>query len=201
MEDYYTTDDVAKFCKVSRSSVVRWIHEGKLPAAVTAGGHHRILRADLVKFLETLRMPLPQDELPIDAVALIVEDEEPMRRLLRHFLEKHFPQFQVEESADGFDAGIKIQKFRPILVLLDLRLPGQDGFAICKQIRDLPDFSQTIIIVITGNEDELVRESMLFFGANDYVLKPFEPEVLAGKIEHHLLLMKRKGSSNGSSAA
>jgi excisionase family DNA binding protein len=188
MEDYYTTDQVAQYCKVSRSSVIRWIHEGKLTAAVTAGGHHRIMRADLVKLLESLRLPLPQKPRQGKPVALIVEDEESVRRMLHFFIQENFPEFQVEESEDGFDAGMKIQKFQPDLVLLDLRLPGQDGFVICKQIRDIPQFSQTIIIVITGVADSLVRESMMFFGANDYMVKPFNLDSLKAKIQHHMKL-------------
>lgn len=188
MDAYYTTDEVAKLCKVSRSSVIRWIHEGKLPAAVTAGGHHRILWGDLIKLLETLRLPLPMPPVRLNPVALIVEDEEPIRRLLSHFLQKHFPQFEVQEAADGFEAGLKIQKFRPQLILLDLRLPGQDGFAICRQIRETAEFSKIIVIVITGIDDAVVRESMLFFGANDYVLKPFDSNDLQVKIKHHLLM-------------
>ncbi len=147
MAEYYTTDEAAKLCKVSRSTVFRWIQEGKLTASVTLGGHHRILENDLMKLMEILRLPLPVME-KLQKIVLIVDDEEPMRRILRFFLMKYFPYMQIEEAADGFDAGIKIQKFKPELVLLDLRIPGQDGLSVCKQIRTMPEFEKMVILIM-----------------------------------------------------
>lgn len=196
MAEYYTTDEVARFCKVSRSSVIRWVHEGKLKASVTLGGHHRILKEDLMELLDTLNLPGPELKGFVKPVVLIVDDEESIRQLLRFFIMQCFPHFQIEEAEDGFDAGIKIQKFHPELVLLDLRMPGQDGLALCKQIRDTPEFSKTIIIVITGVHDDLVQQSVLFFGANDYLIKPFNAESLRQKIEHHMMLHQRNASED-----
>lgn len=193
MAEYYTTDEAAKLCKVSRSTVFRWIQEGKLNASVTVGGHHRIFQEELFKLMESLRLPLPveQAEDKLEKTALIVDDEEPMRRVLRFFIMKYFPYFQIEEAADGFDAGMKIQRFKPELVLLDLRIPGQDGLSVCKQIRSMPEFEKMVILIITGVQDELVLESSMIFGANDYLLKPFEPEELKEKIEKHLLVSRQ----------
>ena len=58
---HYTTFDIARICKVSPGSVIRWIKEGKLPASFTAGGHHRVNAQDLIAFLKTLRIPIPTE--------------------------------------------------------------------------------------------------------------------------------------------
>ena len=190
MERFYTTDQVAKFCNVSRGSVVRWIREGKLKAAVTMGGHHRIFDEDIVELLKSLGFPVPA---AIDLTqpkslvkALIVEDEESMRRLLRVFLKQHFPNFQIDEAVDGFEAGLKIQRSRPDLVLLDIWLPGQDGIAVCKLIRRIPELAHITIIAMTGVCDESLRERALEAGVNHFLWKPYELDELRDLIEKKL---------------
>ena len=195
MERFYTTDQVAKFCNVSRGSVVRWIREGKLKAAVTMGGHHRIFDNDIVELLESLGFPVPtaiqqaQKKSPIKV--LVVEDEESMQKLLRNFLNQSFPDFQVEEALDGFEAGLKTQRLRPDVVLLDIWLPGQDGIAVCKLIRRIPELSHVVIIAMTGVYDESIRVKSLAAGVDDFLWKPYELDELRRIIEQRL---KMKGS-------
>src|SRR3989338_3058279 len=59
MKKFYSTSEAAKMCEVSTGSIVRWVREGKLKAAMTGGGHHRIASEELVRFLTSLGMPLP----------------------------------------------------------------------------------------------------------------------------------------------
>lgn len=195
MKDFYTTDQVAKFCNVSRGSVIRWIHEKKLNAATTVGGHHRIAREEIIKLLEIMHFSIPAELTEgVRPVALLVEDDEATRRMLREILESRFPAFQVEEASDGFEAGLKIQKFRPKLVLLDIRLPGQDGLEVCRLIRNFPELRDMVIIAISGIQDSEVRKSILELGANDFIPKPFDYEALCQKIENYLKLKPIKPS-------
>lgn len=61
MRDYVSTHQVARWCQVSRSSVIRWIHEGRIPAAVTPGGHHRVHIKDVLTLLHQMNMQIPPD--------------------------------------------------------------------------------------------------------------------------------------------
>ncbi len=210
MERFYTTDQVAKFCNVSRGSVVRWIHEGKLKAAVTMGGHHRIFDNDIIELLESLGFPVPaaisQAQKKSSTKVLVVEDEVSMQGLLRNFLTHHFPTFQIEGAVDGFEAGLKIQRFRPDLVLLDIWLPGQDGIAVCKLIRDISEFSHVVIIAMTGVYDPSIRDKALEAGVNDFLWKPYDLDELRQMIEKNFkvpsdLLKKSKPGEDISDAA
>jgi two-component system, OmpR family, response regulator len=192
MTRFYSTEQVAKMCNVSRGSVIRWIHRGNLEATRTAGGHHRVAAAPLRNFLLSLNLTVP-DELQseyassqLKPVVLIVDDESSVRHLLHSFIRQHFPDFQIEEAADGFDAGVKAFEFNPALILLDIGLPGINGLSVCKKIRNIPELSHCCIIVITGLVDDKNKEEALKAGATDFLHKPFDLAMLKQKVQQHL---------------
>lgn len=178
MEKFYSTFEVARICHVSPSSVIRWIHEGKLNAAVTPGGHNRVKDSDLYHLLVSLNMPIPRELIHFDGKLitriLIVDDEAPLRRLIRLNLERTFRHIQIDEAEEGFHAGWKACGMIPDLILLDLNLPGMDGFKVCQLVRSNASLRHTKIIVITGRPEEYSREKALACGANDYLVKPFD---------------------------
>ena len=105
---------------------------------------------------------------------LIVEDDKNIADLLRLYLEKDGMDCQV--VGDGLSGLEKFPQFQPDLVLLDIMLPGVDGWAVCKNIRDT---SKTLIMLTAKGELE-DKVSGLEMGADDYITKPFEmKEVLA----------------------
>ena len=201
MDDtFFSTFQVAKMCHVSPGSVIRWIHEGKLPAAVTAGGHHRISGANVKKLLQTLKMPLPpvltekNKPDPVSAngqiKVLIVDDETAMRSLVRSVLEQEFDNLKIEEAGEGFQAGWKANGMRPDLVILDIVLPGSmTGFSVCQLIRSIPELNRTRIIAMTGMGIDEAEEKMLHLGADDLLAKPFDPDELKERVQHQLLAL------------
>ena len=197
MEKFFSTFEVAKMCHVSPGSVIRWIREGKLTAAVTVGGHHRINSRDVLELLESLRMPIPADfedqerrELPAKGGALkilIVDDEAGMRNMIRMILEGQFHRIQIEEASDGFEAGWKAHQARPDLVILDLMLPKFDGYRVCQLIRTFPQLKHTKIIAVTGVPDPEAQQKILKIGADDFLAKPFDLDVLRDRIVNQLM--------------
>lgn len=192
MKKLFTTTEVGKMCRASPGSVIRWIGHGKLKAGLTPGGHRRIERQEVAAMLDSLNLPLPQ-ELKDSSVTpqeslyvLIADDEGGIRQLIRSCLAEQFPQIQVEEASDGFEAGWKSHRFKPVLVILDLRLPGLDGFQVCDLIRSLPDMERTRILAITGFAEGDMSEKILKQGANDFLKKPFEVGELERKLRLHL---------------
>lgn len=187
MKQFYTTFEVAKICQVSPGSVVRWIHEGKVKAALTGGGHHRISYEQLVLFLKQLQMPLPS-ELDLGPRILIVDDEENVRRFIRKVIEDYFPDSAVDEAGDGFRAGWKTHSFRPQLVILDMKLPGVDGMEVCRYIRQFEELKGIKILAISGNEalETMARQA----GSDDFLQKPFSVDDLKKKILAHKTINK-----------
>lgn len=200
MNHFFSTYDIAKICHVSPGSINRWIHEGKLTASLTAGGHHRVHGSDVVQLLKSLRMPIPKELKGIESSnhrssTLIVDDDQQVRRLIRGVLEKDFPNMKIREAANGFTAGWFARSLRPQIVILDLKMSGIDGFQTCKFIRSLAELNHTRIIIISGlgvkNQDE---DKIMGLGANDFLPRPFTLEELKKRVEKQLSVCKREES-------
>jgi two-component system, OmpR family, response regulator ResD len=109
---------------------------------------------------------------------LIVDDEAPMRELLRLYLKKE--GYEIEESTTGIDAINKIREKTYSIVLLDIMMPGMGGFEVCREVRQ---FSQVPIIMLTARNQLTDKVTGLRIGADDYITKPFEREELLARIE------------------
>ena len=112
---------------------------------------------------------------------LIVEDEESIADLEKDYLE--LSNFEVEVANDG-DTGLQKGLGGDFdLIILDLMLPGVDGFEICRQIRDQKN---TPIIMVSAKKDDIDKIRGLGLGADDYMTKPFSPSELVARVKAHL---------------
>jgi len=110
---------------------------------------------------------------------LIVEDEESLAESLAFSLKK--AGYEIHAISDGAKALESIEKINPDLVLLDVMLPGKDGYEICREIQKLPH--PMPIIMITARSSETDRVVGLELGADDYVIKPFSTRELEARIK------------------
>ncbi|MDX1390055.1 MAG: response regulator [Acidobacteriota bacterium] len=181
----FTTFEAAKLCHVSPLSIINWVNAGRLPAFRTPGGHRRIRREDLIRFMRENGMPLPDDlrEGSGRPKVLVVDDEASIREVLSEHLASRSKAYEVMTAADGFEAGRLVATFRPDVVLLDLRMPGMDGFQVCRTIKADPDSSSTTVIAMTGYYTPETEAKILDCGAIRCVAKPVEPATLAGMID------------------
>jgi two-component system response regulator BaeR len=108
---------------------------------------------------------------------LVVEDDPVLATLLRETLEDE--GFAIDVLDEGQGVAAWVRAYQPAAVLLDLVLPGKDGFAICREIRA---FSTVPLIMVTGRVDEIDRLSGLDLGADDYICKPFQPREVAARL-------------------
>jgi DNA-binding response OmpR family regulator len=108
---------------------------------------------------------------------LLVEDDEKLSGLIAKFLEKN--GLQVETEFRGDTAVSKILQLSPDLVVLDVMLPGLDGFEVCKQVRQT---YKGAILMLTAKDDDIDQIVGLEIGADDYVVKPVEPRLLLARI-------------------
>jgi DNA-binding response OmpR family regulator len=114
---------------------------------------------------------------PVNPSILLVEDDLRLSELVSHYLENY--GFRVTSTARGDQVADQVQRETPDLVILDLGLPGQDGFSICKQLR--PSYANPILI-LTARDNDIDHVLGLELGADDYVIKPVEPRVLLARI-------------------
>lgn len=195
MEKLLRTQEVAKICQVAQGTVIRWIKEGRLPASSTAGGHNRIRLNDLAALLKNLNLPIPQELASNDKVRiLIVDDETEIRKMIRWMLEQDFQNIAIEEAEEGFIAGWQTHSFKPDLVVLDLMLPGLDGYHICEFIRRFPELKNTKIIATSALNDPDVEKKFLALGANEFLVKPLDLDVLKKKIRVFLNVQEKDGN-------
>ena len=122
---------------------------------------------------------------------LIVEDEEAIADLEKDYLE--LSGFEVEIASDGTSGLKKALEEGFHLVILDLMLPGVDGFEICRQIREVKNIP---IIMVSAKKDDIDKIRGLGLGADDYMTKPFSPSELVARVKAHLNRYERLVSSN-----
>jgi CheY-like chemotaxis protein len=114
------------------------------------------------------------------ARVLVVDDEPAIRLLCRVNLQAE--GFSVKEAADGAAAMTLAREWHPDLILLDVMMPGEDGFAVAERIRDDPDLSGVRVLFLTARADMSDHERSRSTGAVGHVTKPFNPSSLGDEI-------------------
>lgn len=127
---------------------------------------------------------------------LVVEDEPDLAELLRHHLER--ARFQVETEHRGDTALDLIRKRPPDLLVLDLMLPGLDGFELARILKRDPQTARVPIVMLTARAEEVDRIVGLELGADDYVTKPFSPREVVLRIQ--AVLRRSQGEAEGEAA-
>lgn len=123
---------------------------------------------------------------------LIVDDEPNLVELLRGYLERE--SFVVASAPDGPSAVDAARSVAPDVIVLDLMLPGFDGFEVCRRVRQ---FSDAYILMLTARGEEIDRIVGLEVGADDYLTKPFSPRELVARVK---AMLRRPRSANLGSA-
>lgn len=117
---------------------------------------------------------------------LLVDDEEDILDLLKYNLERE--GILVFTAKDGAEALRMARKEQPDLVVLDIMMPGMDGVEVCNQLRQLPEFKQTLITFLTARGEDYSQIAGFEAGADDYITKPVRPKVFVSKVK---ALLKR----------
>jgi DNA-binding response OmpR family regulator len=117
---------------------------------------------------------------PFRPVIFVVEDDEDIARLISHNLQA--AGFEVQSFVSGTSLLTEAVREMPALFLLDVMLPGTDGFELCRHIRQTPVLSSTPIIFLTAKTGEADRVKGLELGGDDYITKPFSPRELVARI-------------------
>lgn len=115
---------------------------------------------------------------------LIIDDEEDMLKLLKIRLQQE--NFNVVVAEDG-DVGIKMaEQELPDMIILDIMMPKMDGYTCLKEIRKLPKIKDTPVLLLSGKEEEKVKDLFAFQKISGYMEKPFELDNLVSKVKEIL---------------
>ncbi|MBK5248761.1 MAG: response regulator transcription factor [Actinomycetales bacterium] len=135
-------------------------------------------------------MTLPTfDHLPR---VLVVEDEEPLARVVASYLERD--GFEVQIAGDGVEAIARARDSAPGVIILDVGLPGIDGVEVCRAVRT---FSDCYIIMLTARAEEVDKLVGLSVGADDYLTKPFSPRELVARVRAMLRRPRQSATAGG----
>ena len=169
---------------------MKCVNSGELKASRTPGGHYRVLKEDLEDFIVKKNMyPLVHNRSSNKRI-LIVDDDPQVQKLLTLMLSSK--RYETETASSGFEAGAKVVKFKPGLIILDLLMPEMSGFEVCRQIKKVPETSHIKILVLTGYDSKENRERIMEAGADDYIAKPVDKDVLLRHVEDLLNPMEEK---------
>lgn len=176
-KNFLTTTEAARLCQVARRTMIRWVDAEKVPHHRTPGGRARILRTDLAAFLREQGMPVPVelDDAPIRIA--IVDDDRQIVAALTRLVERVLSDADIRSARDGFTAGLLLSSFRPQLLLLDLSMPGMDGYEVLRRIRLQSELDAMAVVVVTGLADPDV-ERLRSLGAQEVLSKPVHPRDL-----------------------
>ena len=117
---------------------------------------------------------------------LIIEDDKSIAELEQDYLEIN--NFGTEIAATGYQ-GLELALNKGFdLILLDVMLPGKDGFEICREVRK---YKEIPIIMVTAKEDDIYKIKGLGIGADDYIVKPFSPSELVARVTAHIKRYER----------
>jgi DNA-binding response OmpR family regulator len=125
-------------------------------------------------------------------LVLVVEDEPSIADVQRRYLVRE--GFGVHVEADGEAALAAVTRLRPVAVVLDVGLPGRDGIAVCRALRDAGDW--TPILFVTARDDEVDRVLGLEIGGDDYLTKPFSPRELVARVKSILRRTDERGRAH-----
>lgn len=180
-EPVYTTGDVAKFTGVNFRTVIRWIERGELEGYKLPGrGDHRVTKSSVLAFMAQHHIPVPVELLGQERKALVVDDDMLMAKAICRVLKRD--GWEVKIANDGFEAGMELAGFKPSLLILDLKMPSMDGYAVLALTRSTPGFENLKILVISGQSKQDL-DLAIKKGADEVLEKPFENERLLNIVD------------------
>lgn len=167
--------------QVEPGTVRVWAQDGRLHATTTPGGHRRFSLQDVERFAREHGISLalrPGAQLR----ALIVDDDKRVARTLCKILLSAEPDATVNIAFDGFGAGQMVEKFAPHVIILDLFMPGVDGFQLCRTLKENPATAGIRIIAITGDPAPESVKRILRLGAEACLAKPVSKDELLAAV-------------------
>jgi PleD family two-component response regulator len=169
--------EVANICGFKNQTAINWIKRGNIKAFITPGGQYRVYPEDLIAFMTSRNMRIPAELLNLSSEPqvqkiLIIDDAETRSSQIKKALTENFPGFIVLQAFDGFEAGKLLVEEKPGLVILDIDLPGFDGYKLCKKIKTLLNSNIPKILIMTETPGKQISRATPENGVDAFLPKP-----------------------------
>lgn len=159
--EYMSTIEVAQLLGLAVRSIQLMVDRGELEAWRTSGGHRRIVRESVMKWLSsrqrdvgaTSKLAYSQAASKKECNILLIEDSAHFQNLVTLLIKQHFPTAQLHLASDGISGLTKFGQIQPDFLLVDILLPGIDGAALITTLKSDPQFSRCKLIIVTGLSD------------------------------------------------
>jgi excisionase family DNA binding protein len=153
-----TTREAARMLGVSLRTVQLWVENGSLLAWKTDGGHRRISLASITKKLDLRALKIKENVRSATLSVLVVEDDSMLTKLYQATISKWGIPVSMRCSKDGFDALMMIGSEKPDIIITDISMPGMDGIAMLRKLRQNPANNDIEIVVVTGLDTRRIEE-------------------------------------------
>ncbi len=174
---------IARMLHVDPGSVANWIDQDLLKAHRTPGGHRRVAHGDLLNFLRKHKMPIPK-ELRSDLTRILVVDHEPaLTQAIARTIRLAHPDYEVLEVNDAFAAGMIAATANPDVVILNLQMPGIDGYEVCRRIKSQDGTGHATVIAMTTHPSPDTEERIKRCGGAACLSKPPDMNALLREID------------------
>ncbi len=171
---FFTTFEISQICGVNPTTVQNWVKGKKLRAFQTPGGHRRVRREDLVSFMKEFGMPLPAELAQDPPLVMIVDDEADIVDMLESLVKSGEDEVRVAKAQNGVDALLMIGENKPDLLIIDIMMPGMNGYDVCQKLKASSGTQNIKIVAISGDHNPAVKERILSAGADLFFTKPLE---------------------------
>lgn len=182
-KDVFTTFEAARICNANISSIKNWIDQGELEAFRTPGGHYRIEKKILDRFLKRYEMPNPFLDARKRRVLIVQTDREVWEQLRERLGDDH----EYEFADESVDAVLKIGQLKPDVALIDARVEGLDILGLCRRIQEHEDLCHIKLVAVYGEEDEFGEEELIGAGAARGVVDRAGPMSMVAAIAEVLM--------------
>ncbi|MEZ6194449.1 MAG: response regulator [Planctomycetota bacterium] len=188
MKDVYTTGQVAKICKVTIRTVIKWFESGKLEGyKIPASKDRRIPREALLKFLREHRIPVDPSVFDLRPKILVADDDPGITALIAEAFSED-EDLEIHIAHGGYQAGFETMRLRPSLLLIDYELGDTNASEVIDTINGVEQLADTRVIVMTGFLEDAGIRALEEDGLR-VVRKPFDIAALREEIRELVGLM------------
>jgi len=174
----YTTGEVARLCRVTKCTVIKWIDGGRLQGYTLPGSKHRRVSADaLQKFMRN--SGIPNYDRIVRPRILIVDDDADLLELLQDTLRD---DYDVDVASTALDAASRLTAFQPDIILLDIRLPDLSGLQVCRHFQTYKKQRNVPILTMSAYGGEIDPAEVRRSGADAFLPKPLRLAELKKRI-------------------
>ena len=177
----YTPNDVGGLMGVHHNTIKNWIKSKQVVAFQTVGGHYRVPRREVVRLIKNRGLPVPEELQGPMGLVYIVDDDELIRRAMDDALSE---DYEVYTFNNGFEALMQIGRLKPDLLILDIYMPGIDGFAMVRKLRQDDKLANLRVVGMSGKD--VSQEDARKAGFDEFYAKKEGLKVIVEAVKEYL---------------